>query len=484
MNNPIPEELIATATLVREIKEHSFDITITFTSYGELISAENDFLALPANAQRLMLGKETESIVNLLKGEIALFRYYIPMVALGHLKGEEWTMIKEQIDAIIQKHEKEKGSRKYIYINDYWVRAAYLLMDTSPKHQHLPLLGKVLGTKDYKRGVAIENLSRYPHDIGEEVLKLVFPKMTRQSEINAYYACLKNYNSEENYKLLSEKLKDEQMTTYHSGIIEGLSTYQYPNLHELLWNYQKDRTITNRKIQEFLLRGISKFESPKSKQLLEKYLFSPNYDVSVFAREELIEKWLGKIELSKMLRPVFEERASFDKMVTVLRHYERIDNSKLSPTVTELLDLFEWSCNNFSETGLFYRISILINKRLDVSEEKRILNYLKEEKPSYRIGGLELLRGMAKIEYAELITEMLDDKEDKVVKKALNVLRNYTDKFKMPFLVKKLLTLIQNKHNEKINALAFLHYALAKAPLKEAIDPLLNSGKKSISEVI
>jgi len=487
MNNPIPEELITTATLVREIKGHPFEFILTFTIYGELLSVENDFLALPIEAQRLMYGKEVESVVDSVRLEMALFKYCIPLVALGQLKGEDWSIIKEKIEALVQSKGRETASNRYIYINDYWVKDAYLLRDTSPKHQHLPCLGKVLDTKGYARGSAIDNLSRYPHSLGEEVLKLLFPQLTKEREINAYYGWLKNYNSEENYKLLSEKLKDEKTSTYlHSGIIEGLSTYEYPNLHELLWNYQKDRTIRNGKTLEFLLKGISKFESPKSKQLLEEHLFSRHYDVSVFACDELIEKWLGKIGVCKLLRPVFEERASFDRMVTVLRHYERIDNSKLSPTVTELLDLFEWSCNNFAETGLFHRISNLIYKRVDESEESRILNYLKEEKPLYRIGGLELLRRTAKIEHAKLITKILDDKEDKVVRKALNVLGNYTDKFKMPFLVKKLLTLIQNNHAEKINILAFLQYALEKAPLKEAIDPLLSilENSKEVNEKV
>ena len=66
-NLVIPEHLITTATISREIEGQHFDFTVTFTVYGEVLEVHNHFLALPKAAQKLTTGLKINDFLSLTK---------------------------------------------------------------------------------------------------------------------------------------------------------------------------------------------------------------------------------------------------------------------------------------------------------------------------------------------------------------------------------------------------------------------------------
>ena len=230
-------QILLKEVLTQTIASQSYEHYITFTPYGEVLSISNDFQNLPEDAQRITAGQDFDQIKLALKTEQQLLKYFVPLAALNYLKKEKWKPLQQKIAEVMNKGLLDRDHKRYGDIENNWVREVHKFHDRSPNQQFLPSLAKVIEEEGYEQESALKELAQYPNFLGGPILKVMRPTFKEWSIVNEYYACLRDYQSEENYKLLSTKLKEKDQRNFHEGIIIGLSGYQYPNLHELLWNY-------------------------------------------------------------------------------------------------------------------------------------------------------------------------------------------------------------------------------------------------------
>ncbi len=412
----LPAYLIKTTTFPYQLDGVNIDFKVTYTVFGEMMKVENDFIQLPIDAQKMMLGAEFEEKIAAINGYGALFKYKIPLVVFGYYRKGIWKTIFEETNAINNSELDWFAAAAPLYYVDNWVMELWRKFYNEPKSKDFDLLVDLFFKPD-RRSDAFTRLNQSKNSISlkTEFLIPLFLTLSTWSEQANSIKAFGTYPSRENFKLLVAILKKETKKDFHGDVLRALSKHNSPKLKNVLMDYYYSMPKIADDELSAIFEGFSHFATKDVAQLLWKNLENPEkMNASITAITTLKKIGVAEKKIAKKLAVSLKAKKhlpltlsqfnqlgeaeylpSLEALLALVkkekqRHNNRINTSYLIPLIERVLknepNKIARSLLNFENKDI-QRIAVvqLTNKRGSAADISALSNLLKEGKFVYQL---------------------------------------------------------------------------------------------------
>jgi len=380
------------------IDDHSFEFIVTCTIYGEMLSVQNLFFELPEDAQKLVLGKNYESIKKKVHAHERLLSYRIPLGYVSKMSYSEH--VDKDLDGLFDKifEEKKRAGvhEKQIlfnFLHQDWNRKLYKIL-TSEKHRTDDNIrgfkGLTMMFRNDDKGIkrTLEEIKYSNFKLGEPILKIIFPILENQDEKIETFKAFSSFLSNSNYSFLIKQFEKEDSVPIRSAIIEGIHKYNTPkNLNFILDQYEK-KTVNI----DSVLKALGTFKNKKAEEILwEHFEKFENSNHSTVARESLRTIGISEKKIVQKLTPALFNSKEFIASKNILEHFHYIKNYFLYPSPGEIFRKTKTMAQQTKNNSLSYAITVLTAPHHNYKISQKIKAWLNSENENLQKLSIEIL---------------------------------------------------------------------------------------------
>lgn len=486
MEHPIPKAYTAQLKKVLEWPEIQLDVEVTITVFGEVIHTHVPFLDLPAEARRLMLGREQAYVERKLEGLIQLWTFAYPLMAMDICKTGNYGLVRREITLLRTRGwEWEVNPEKHI--RHAWTRIAWINYN-----------GSYSGRRRTPHRLLYEDLSTAAHllygdqkERREAFIKVtprngaflvpVLMHMAGSAELygNVWpqtYTALGKAQDPVAHRFLSNLVAAPSLYGNHIHVLAGLAYYRDDELRQQLLDYYHAHPMTVNLLIP-LLEGLKHYQDEEVKAVLFKELLEDHHMGHV-SREASLEslKHMGVSdqEILAYLLSRFRERDSIPKLSHILHWYQKIPGSENLPTPGDVMDTYEWIIEKEGKHQLEKELGGLL-KRVGVYQAIPRIRQLSGDTTKNKLGALALMREVLQPGQIELVLPALSDTDTEVRSEAMNTIEQMAKGRGILRSVDPLLKVVtQDIAPLRYKALLALRYSLSPVNSQRARGPLMS----------
>jgi len=374
--------------------DHSFDFTVTCTIFGEVISTQNHFFELPEYAQKLVLGKPSESIF----AQVKLLSFRIPLGYLAKICFEDHVDMdfSKLIEKIFEKKKQlglSKGDIIFKYIQENWCHELYQIFITKSnindrKIKGIKALLKIFGKEENKKREGLEEVKRFKLKLSEPILTTIIPTLEMQIEKVAAYKAFTNYISRANYDFLINQFEKENSKPVRSAIIEGIQNYKGPkNFNFILKQYKNNAVDT-----QCVLKAFSLSKKPEAEKILWKHF--ENFEEgenSRIARQSLLKIGISEKRIAQKLTPAFYKAERILPIQNIISHFATLQNYYLYPPPEDILKKIKEYIEKTVNSDIDYTVAEVTAPRHNKKIPKIIDSFIYNSNINLQILGIQLI---------------------------------------------------------------------------------------------
>jgi hypothetical protein len=467
------------ASINREIQEHTFELTITFTEFGEVLDISNPYHQLPESAQQLMFGKEAKYILWKLKDYIRLIPHKVPLIAIGLLEEDAYRAIKLALGAFKLPPDLNTA------VSDEWTRAVYEVHFYGEKEdqEKLSMLANALSNDPHPGEARISYLAAHKFELLGPVLTKIVYHSSNTNIVHDAYRAMSRFPTPEHKSLLMKHFKNGKRAQYRHTILDSLQFYKSEEVYELL--IARCETISQKNQTElaYLLRALSYYPTQKVKQLALKYVASEHNHLSFSAYSCLNKHGVYERHIAKVLDHSFTEKASPQQLQSIFCRYDNLRDSTLAPGLNTLMEVVVRANHQYLLKDLSRAVGRLVAKKYAPSILPDIRELLDAPRAPIRSAALIILtelslhKSVGKYFLHEEkggVFPLLDDQEQIVRFEALDTLYRLADiygtKDWIPILLKEAKQ--SKRESSLLKCLNILSKLFGKGIFDDSIIPL------------
>ena len=420
----IPSNYITQFHHAISLEDQEFDYTMTVSVFGEVLAVDFLIFDLPKEAQRLMIGKNVDLILEKLKSEARLLKYKIPFLVSNHF-------IDSTFDQLIDDLRELKFSLgMYEYqvdlnlVNDFWIRDFYLLlsdekrMGLSKTAKGLNAIADLLSEDPEVFSKSCTQLRISNIGLCSPIVLLLFPRLKKKRNILAAFGLLGAIRNEGSKEFLLKEL-EKRNRAFTSKIINSLSFYEEKAVHKkMLEYYIKHRGHTDKE-RISLMKCLKQLDFKLTENILWDLLLGANLEVSVFAFDILKEYDVSNILIKEKLEPLFYNFTKAEELEVVLTLYKKMNDDTIMPKGEDFLDALVKSLLMEEHLKITDLVAWFLTKEHDELVNEKLFGLLDSTEKAVRRSALILIRILF-FEYRGNVIHPLPDKVVAKLKKLLN----------------------------------------------------------------
>lgn len=465
-----------------KVRENVYDFSVQLNLYGEILSVNNHFTALPPTAQQLMAGKDLEFATQQLEHWVQLLPYCGPMVAMGYLAGTNW----EKMTLAIRQLKEEEAARQDMnyreIVRDEWALRAYECEESGMGRHIFTNLARLLTEdNDLEKPQYLFGVRNWDPTLVEPFLLALIPVQQERSVIKQLYRIIAAYETESGMNFLLRHLYDHERRGYHSVILMALSEIQDRQLRvsmlQPLLAYFRNApvNVTDSDLATLLERFFGDFHQPQVERFLKSLLKGFRIAPAMTAFKILRRFGLQEEAIARDLRYIFSTpRPPIEYMKSALAIYGKMEQVQHLPYSRDLIELFLWNVGRQMDHNFIQAVAFVMRRKLGDGIYARLSPYFRHERAGVRDGVKLFFSRNAAAEFG-MFRRGLQDQDPEEKKKALLNIKYLAAGYPQPQLIRTLLSMHEEVPELEAYVLEALSALLQQTPDRSVLDCMLSA---------
>ena len=468
-----------TTNIIHSIEHSGLDFTLSFevNLFGEVISVDDPFSALPDSAKVLMLGTTDYRLVEQRLHQItAHYHLAFPLAGLGYLSGVEWTDFHDWLRKTWQTFDPVSVPDYVDFLSDPLAKRLYVL-DNDNKTEVLQLLTTIVSAGEQWEE-ALEKTLLF-HDPAWEALWTNFLPVIRKKYIRErIFKRFRLFQTESAWRYLLTALSQPANWEFYNSILESLGTFQHPEILQALKSFYHRQLTAEKRLGFFashqLMDNLVKYPDREVVEIFYDALVMEKMDAAGNTLEKMLAVGETEDNIGPFLLRTLRQTNEPGRKIACLRAMSEMSGTRHLPSTEELETLLVWGIEQPKNDRFPIYFGRII-KRMPPEDTAKILEkQLTGTSTAVQEFIMETIYESECADFLPMVLSKLKNGTGNIWEKAISIVEDIGKKTAIPAAI-PLLMGFQHSEKEEIKdkALATLCAILPKIPDPDAVQWLL-----------